>query len=208
MMSMASCQASMLLAGSPMIGMIPALARTMSTRPNSDTPSSSTACTASMSRTSALRATMRAAELLDQLDRVGQVVLGGPGVSDAVELLADVEGDDVRSLLGQAHRVGAALPPGPPADEGDLAVEKTHANHSPGDAVETEACDCGDRDRVHGHEPVVEGGGAAEGSTARLSISKVAVGADARRRLATSRVEDPRPQAVLDADATTASRRR
>jgi hypothetical protein len=47
-----------------------------------------------------------------------------------VDLAADVEGDDVRTLLRQPDRVRAALPPGTTADEGDLAFENSHVQCS------------------------------------------------------------------------------
>ena len=47
------------------------------------------------------------------------------------ERLADVDGDDVGALLGQPHRVAAALAARGAGDERDLALEPTsHANHS------------------------------------------------------------------------------
>jgi hypothetical protein len=40
-----------------------------------------------------------------------------------VDLTADVGRDDVRALLGQPHRVAAALAARGTGDEGDLALE-------------------------------------------------------------------------------------
>jgi hypothetical protein len=62
---------------------------------------------------------------LDLLDGLRQVLGRRHRERDALELLADVHGDDVRALLRQPHRVAAALAASRPRDEGDLAC------HSP-----------------------------------------------------------------------------
>ena len=48
--------------------------------------------------------------LLDQLDGLGEVLLGRHRVGDAVELLAEVDGDDVGALFGEPNRVERTWP--------------------------------------------------------------------------------------------------
>ena len=64
--------------------------------------------------------------VLDLLDRLLQVLGRGHGVANDLHLLTDVDGNDVRPFLGQAYGVAAALAPGRPGDEGDLAIELSH----------------------------------------------------------------------------------
>jgi hypothetical protein len=58
---------------------------------------------------------------LDLLDRLGQVLRCRHRVRHRANLRAQVDGDDVRALLGQPDRVRPALTARGPGDEGDLA---------------------------------------------------------------------------------------
>ncbi len=64
-----------------------------------------------------------AAGLLDEVDRLVEILRGRHRVGDAVDLIAQVERDDVGAFLGEPDRVRAALTPRRAGDEGDLAVE-------------------------------------------------------------------------------------
>ena len=99
---------------------MPALATTMSSRPSSATPSSTAALSASKSRTSAWVATIRRSSASTSLT-VSARSSGGGHRQRALDIVADVDGDDVGALFGQPHRVAAALAAGGAGDEGDLA---------------------------------------------------------------------------------------
>ena len=64
--------------------------------------------------------------------RVGllQVLGRGQRIGVRLDLPADVDRDDVRALLGHAHRVGAALAPRRAGDERDFALEPVDPWHS------------------------------------------------------------------------------
>jgi hypothetical protein len=62
----------------------------------------------------------------DQADRLLQVVRAGQRVLDRVDVVAQVDRDDVGALLGQPHRVAAALAARRARDEGDLALHTPH----------------------------------------------------------------------------------
>ena len=66
--------------------------------------------------------------LFDQFDRLVQVIGRGRPVLDGVEPVAEVDGDDVRSLRGQAHGVRTTLPARRTGNERHLAVETTHCS--------------------------------------------------------------------------------
>ena len=66
---------------------------------------------------------------LDLLHRLGQIVGGGHRIRHRSYLAAQVDGDDVRALLGQPDRVRPALAPSRARDEGDFALEL--ARHLP-----------------------------------------------------------------------------
>ena len=61
--------------------------------------------------------------LLDEVDRLVEILAGRHRVRDAVDLTAQVERDDVGPLLGEPDRVAAALAARRPGDEDDLPVE-------------------------------------------------------------------------------------
>jgi hypothetical protein len=61
-----------------------------------------------------------AVELLDGLDRLAQVGVGGHAVANRRVVTADVDRDDVGALFGQPHRMAAALTPRRSGDERDL----------------------------------------------------------------------------------------
>ena len=67
-----------------------------------------------------------AADLLDEVDGLVEVVPGGHGVEDGGDLVAEVHGDDGGALFGQADSVRTPLPVGRSRDERNLAVESTH----------------------------------------------------------------------------------
>src|SRR5882757_7160134 len=66
-------------------------------------------------------------ECLDLAGRLGEVLRPGHRVVDRIDLAGDVDGDDVRAFLGEPDRMAAALAAGSAGDEGDLAVELSHA---------------------------------------------------------------------------------
>ena len=68
------------------------------------------------------------AQRLDFFDGLGEFLLGSQLVGEPVDLLADVERDDVGTVPGKPHRMGAALAARPTADEGNLAVQRSHAD--------------------------------------------------------------------------------
>ena len=61
------------------------------------------------------------AELLDQRGGLFEVLRCRTGCRRVLELLADVDGDDVGALLGQAHRMAATLSTRRARDERDLS---------------------------------------------------------------------------------------
>jgi hypothetical protein len=65
-------------------------------------------------------------QVLDELGRLRQVVGGRHRVRHAADLVADVDGDDVAPLLGQAQGVAASLSPCRSGDQRDLAVHPSH----------------------------------------------------------------------------------
>ena len=106
------------------IGAMPALATTMSSRPNSSSP----ACSAVGQRrlianVGLLRHDSRTG-VLDELDRGGQIVGGGHRVGDRGDLVADVDRDDVGAVGRQPDRLRAALTASRAGDERDLACER------------------------------------------------------------------------------------
>src|SRR3546814_4684211 len=68
-------------------------------------------------------------EVLHQADRLVEVLPGRHRVDDGVHLLAQVDGDDVGTVLGQAHGVVPALAARSPCDERDLTLELAHERH-------------------------------------------------------------------------------
>src|ERR1700677_3970772 len=124
LMSMVSFQlpAAIDSTGPPMLA-IPALATTMSSRPSSATPSSTAALTASKSRTSAWVAMMRRSCASTSLTVSARS--SGVAIGSALDIVADVDGDDVGPLLGQPHRVAAALAASGAGDESDLAFSSS-----------------------------------------------------------------------------------
>lgn len=60
---------------------------------------------------------------LDQPDRLGKVFGRGHGVADGLDRTAQVDGDDVGTLLGEADGVALPLTDRRTGDEGDLARE-------------------------------------------------------------------------------------
>jgi hypothetical protein len=64
-----------------------------------------------------------ASGLLYEVDRFVKVFAPGQRVCHAVDLFADVNGDDVGAFLGETHSVAASLPPRSAGDERNLAVE-------------------------------------------------------------------------------------
>src|SRR5699024_9775340 len=72
-----------------------------------------------------------AVERLDLPDRLGQVLRTRRVVGDRLHLRGGVDGDDVRALLRQTHRVAAALPARSPGAERDLALRRAHVRCFP-----------------------------------------------------------------------------
>ena len=105
---------------------IPALATTMSRRPNSATPSLTAADSESRSRTSACRMMARRPGPLNQLDRLVEVVVRCEVVVQARYVLTDVHADDVSATASQSQRVTSTLCACDSCDERDLAVESPH----------------------------------------------------------------------------------
>ena len=64
-----------------------------------------------------------AASLLDEVDRLVEILTGGHRIGDAVDLCTQVERDDVGAFLGETNRVAAALTACRARDEGDLPLE-------------------------------------------------------------------------------------
>src|SRR4051794_33904797 len=64
-----------------------------------------------------------AACLLDETRSLGEVVGGAEIVGDALDRLAEVDCDDVGTLLCHPNSVASTLTPGGAGDEGDLALE-------------------------------------------------------------------------------------
>ena len=83
----------------------PALATTMSTRPSSATPSSKAACSPGHVPDVGPAGHDPAPLLADQFGRLVQVIGGGRPILDRLEPGAEVDGDDVRPLRGQADGV-------------------------------------------------------------------------------------------------------
>ena len=63
------------------------------------------------------------AGLLDEVDRLVEILAGRHRIGDAVDLFAQVERDDVGAFLGEPNRVAAALTARRARDEGDLPLE-------------------------------------------------------------------------------------
>jgi hypothetical protein len=68
-----------------------------------------------------------AVQRLDQAGGLLQVVRAGQVVGQTVDVVADVDGDDVRALLGQPDRVAPPLAAAGPGDEGHFALDASHA---------------------------------------------------------------------------------
>src|ERR1700729_858554 len=66
-----------------------------------------------------------AAEVLDRLRRFLQVLRGGQGVQVGLDLLADVDGDDVGTFLGQPDGMAPALAACRSGDECNFPFEPT-----------------------------------------------------------------------------------
>ena len=61
--------------------------------------------------------------LLDEVDRLVEILAGRHRVGHAVDLFAQIERDDVGALFGEPNRVRAALAPRRAGDERDLSLE-------------------------------------------------------------------------------------
>ena len=72
-------------------------------------PRSMASCSCARSRTSACDRDDPAVLRLDQAGGLLQVVRGGQRVSEAVDVMTQVDGDDVRAFLREPYRVAAAL---------------------------------------------------------------------------------------------------
>ena len=107
--------------------MTPALATTMSSLPSSAIPRSIAATQLRPLAHVGLHRDHPAVQRLDQAGGLLQVVRAGQVVGQAVDVVADVDGDDVRALLRQPHRVAAALTAGGPGDEGNFALDASHS---------------------------------------------------------------------------------
>ena len=108
---------------SPRIGMIPALAKTKSSRPNSATPLCHHGFEPLEVADVGLLGDDAATGLLDEVHGLVEVLAGGHRIGDAVDLFAEVDGDDVSAFLGESHRMRAALAACRPGDEGDFAIK-------------------------------------------------------------------------------------
>src|ERR1700742_820733 len=64
-----------------------------------------------------------AARLLDEVDGLVEVFAGRHRVGDAVDLTAEIEGDDVGALLGEPNRMRPPLATRGAGDERDFAIE-------------------------------------------------------------------------------------
>jgi hypothetical protein len=64
-------------------------------------------------------------EVLDEVGGFGEVIGCGPGDVAAGDSLADIDGDDVGALLGQAHSMAAALTARCAADERNFALNSS-----------------------------------------------------------------------------------
>jgi hypothetical protein len=64
-----------------------------------------------------------APRFFDQVDGLVEVLACGHRIGDGVDLIAQIERDDVRTLLGEPNRVRAALAPRGASDECNLAFE-------------------------------------------------------------------------------------
>ena len=123
--SMTSCQRRPLVRRSTS-ARCPALASTMSTGPSSAVPASNACLQRGQVADVGLRGDDPAVQGLDLLGRLREVGGGRHGVGDAVDLLADVDGDDVGAFLGEPDRVAAALAACRTSDESDLAFKLSH----------------------------------------------------------------------------------
>jgi hypothetical protein len=65
----------------------------------------------------------------DQIRGLGQVLRCGGWEQESFDRLADVDGNDVRTLLRQSHRMRAALTARRPGDERDLAFDSPSHNY-------------------------------------------------------------------------------
>ena len=105
------------------IGAMPALATTMSSRPNSSSPACNAPASDALIANVGLARDDSRAGVLDELDRGGQIVGGGHRIGHRRDLVADVDRDDVRAVGRQPDRLGAALTAGGAGDERDFACE-------------------------------------------------------------------------------------
>ena len=64
--------------------------------------------------------------LLDQAGGLLQVIRRGERVTDGLDIMAQVDGDDVRAFFREPHRVAAALAARGARDEGDFALDASH----------------------------------------------------------------------------------
>ena len=108
------------------MGMIPALAHTMSNRPSSDTPD----VTAPLQPFPVTHVSAGqdgpAAGLFDKHRRLVEVLLRGHRIRRGVDIGERVDTDDVGALFGQADGMGSSLAPGYAGDECNFAVESSH----------------------------------------------------------------------------------
>ena len=106
---------------------MPALATTMSRRPNSETASATADSIAARSRTSALRLITRRSRSSIMRCGLGEIGVRGAVVLDGLEVAADVERDDVGALLREPYGVATALTACRAGDQSDLALDPSHS---------------------------------------------------------------------------------
>src|SRR5215470_15164888 len=108
-----------------MTPMTPALATTMSSRPSSAVPWLTAASTGEVTDVG-LHRHNPAAVLAHQGRGLLEVRERGALVRDGLHRRADVDRDDVRTLLGEPDRLGASLTASGAGDQGHLAVYQAH----------------------------------------------------------------------------------
>ena len=106
---------------------MPAFAQTMSIFPSSAKPASTACCISDSERTSATALTARRPVASHLADRLVEIVLGGERVGQGLEAVrADVDGDHVRALSGEPHRMRASLSAAGAGDQRHLPINESH----------------------------------------------------------------------------------
>ena len=107
---------------------IPAVAQTTSSAPSCSTPRSVAACTSSVTDVDDL-ADDPSTRFGDQPDRLVEVGQRGGRNDDGVDRTADIERDDVGTLLRETHRLRTPDPPCSACDQGDFSFQPV-AHHA------------------------------------------------------------------------------